>query len=149
MTDRSDSSPRITYFHHPKVGNFYYGQGHPMKPHRLALTHNLVLNYKLVRRVLCSVAFVLVHVRVQQSKICDKSVLCVRLGDAHCALASTKIGRFWLSGCARAPGASPCLSLTTIAGIDESHTKHMSDGRIEFAIFFVWLNLADDNSTNA
>ena len=78
MTDRSDSSPRITYFHHPKVGNFYYGQGHPMKPHRLALTHNLVLNYKLVRRVLCSVAFVLVHMRVHQSKSVTKaSCVCV------------------------------------------------------------------------
>ena len=31
------------------VGNFYYGQGHPMKPHRIKMTHNLVLNYGLFK----------------------------------------------------------------------------------------------------
>lgn len=31
----------------PEVGNFHYGTGHPMKPHRLAVTHSLVLNYGL------------------------------------------------------------------------------------------------------
>jgi histone deacetylase 3 len=43
----SSSSSRISYFHNPDVGNHYYGTGHPMKPHRLSLTHNLVLNYNL------------------------------------------------------------------------------------------------------
>eukprot|EP01104_Vermistella_antarctica_P018649 TRINITY_DN6995_c0_g1_i2.p1 TRINITY_DN6995_c0_g1~~TRINITY_DN6995_c0_g1_i2.p1 ORF type:complete len:410 (-),score=74.25 TRINITY_DN6995_c0_g1_i2:607-1836(-) len=38
---------KICYFHDSEVGNFYYGPGHPMKPHRLALTHNLVLSYGL------------------------------------------------------------------------------------------------------
>lgn len=27
------------------------GQGHPMKPHRLALTHSLVLNYGLYKKM--------------------------------------------------------------------------------------------------
>ena len=36
---------RVAYFHDPDVANYYYGEGHPMKPHRLALTNNLVLNY--------------------------------------------------------------------------------------------------------
>ena len=27
------------------------GPGHPMKPHRLALTHSLVLNYGLYRKM--------------------------------------------------------------------------------------------------
>ena len=27
------------------------GQGHPMKPHRLALTHSLVLNYGLYKQM--------------------------------------------------------------------------------------------------
>ena len=29
--------------------SFVAGQGHPMKPHRLALTHSLVLNYGLYK----------------------------------------------------------------------------------------------------
>eukprot|EP01095_Lingulamoeba_sp_RSL-Kostka_P016159 TRINITY_DN776_c3_g2_i2.p1 TRINITY_DN776_c3_g2~~TRINITY_DN776_c3_g2_i2.p1 ORF type:complete len:435 (-),score=101.23 TRINITY_DN776_c3_g2_i2:185-1489(-) len=40
-------SYKVSYFHDGDIGNFYYGQGHPMKPHRLSLTHNLILNYGL------------------------------------------------------------------------------------------------------
>ena len=29
------------------MGNYHYGPGHPMKPHRLTLTHNLLLAYGL------------------------------------------------------------------------------------------------------
>ena len=39
------------------VGHFYYGPGHPMKPNRLKLTHNLVLNYGLYRQMQCFVSF--------------------------------------------------------------------------------------------
>ena len=28
-----------------KIGNYHFGQGHPMKPHRIRMTHNLVVNY--------------------------------------------------------------------------------------------------------
>lgn len=31
------------------IGNFYYGQGHPMKPNRVRMTHQLILGYKLYR----------------------------------------------------------------------------------------------------
>ena len=31
------------------MGNYYYAPGHPMKPQRLRLTHNLLLAYKLYR----------------------------------------------------------------------------------------------------
>ena len=41
------SRARVVYFYDPEVGNFHYGPGHPMKPHRLAVTHSLVLNYGL------------------------------------------------------------------------------------------------------
>ncbi|EDQ91012.1 uncharacterized protein MONBRDRAFT_15424 [Monosiga brevicollis MX1] len=41
------SRPRVAYFFDADVGNFHYGPGHPMKPHRLALTHSLVLEYGL------------------------------------------------------------------------------------------------------
>eukprot|EP00039_Didymoeca_costata_P013218 m.197267 g.197267 ORF g.197267 m.197267 type:complete len:152 (-) comp15710_c1_seq6:3975-4430(-) len=43
--------PHVSYFYDADVGNFHYGAGHPMKPHRLALTHNLVLNYGLYRKM--------------------------------------------------------------------------------------------------
>lgn len=38
---------RVSYFYNADVGNFHYGPGHPMKPHRLAVIHSLVLNYGL------------------------------------------------------------------------------------------------------
>ena len=45
------SQNRVAYFYEPDVGNFHYGAGHPMKPHRLSLTHNLVLNYNLHKKM--------------------------------------------------------------------------------------------------
>lgn len=42
---------RIAYFYHDAVGNFYYGAGHPMKPHRIRMAHSLVLNYGLYRKM--------------------------------------------------------------------------------------------------
>ena len=41
------SKDRISYFYDSDVGTSYYGNNHPMKPHRLALTHHLVLSYDL------------------------------------------------------------------------------------------------------
>ncbi|CCG82923.1 Histone deacetylase [Taphrina deformans PYCC 5710] len=38
---------RVSYHHKPSVGNYHFGQIHPMKPHRLALTNSLVLSYGL------------------------------------------------------------------------------------------------------
>ncbi|VDO99789.1 unnamed protein product [Heligmosomoides polygyrus] len=42
---------RIAYYYDGDVGNYYYGQGHPMKPHRIRMTHNLLLNYGLYRKL--------------------------------------------------------------------------------------------------
>ncbi|MEE6478663.1 hypothetical protein FKM82_011935 [Ascaphus truei] len=42
----------VAYFYDPDVGNFHYGTGHPMKPHRLALTHSLVLHYGLYKKMI-------------------------------------------------------------------------------------------------
>ena len=39
------------------IGNFYYGQGHPMKPHRVRMAHNLILNYGLYRKMEIYVSF--------------------------------------------------------------------------------------------
>mgnify|MGYP002631295255 FL=1 len=41
-TSLSTSSPSSADF-----GSVYYGANHPMKPHRLAMTHSLVLAYGL------------------------------------------------------------------------------------------------------
>ena len=35
----------VAYFYDAEIGNYHYGQGHPMKPHRARMTHNLVVNY--------------------------------------------------------------------------------------------------------
>ncbi|PKA63897.1 Histone deacetylase 6 [Apostasia shenzhenica] len=40
---------RVTYFYEPSIGDYYYGQGHPMKPHRIRMAHNLVVHYSLHR----------------------------------------------------------------------------------------------------
>ena len=34
-----------------EIGNFQFGQGHPVKPHRGRMTHNLVVNYGLYRQM--------------------------------------------------------------------------------------------------
>jgi histone deacetylase 1/2 len=64
---------RVSYFYDPDVGNYHYGQGHPMKvefilsfllnccavtpfslqPHRVRMTHNLIVNYGLFRKMDC------------------------------------------------------------------------------------------------
>lgn len=43
----SNTKRRVTYFYDSEIGNFYYGQGHPMKPHRVRMAHSLVLRYGL------------------------------------------------------------------------------------------------------
>lgn len=42
---------RVSYFYDQEVGHFYYGPGHPMKPHRLKLTHHLLLSTGLYRKL--------------------------------------------------------------------------------------------------
>ncbi|XP_067951694.1 histone deacetylase 3-like [Watersipora subatra] len=42
-------SRKVAYFYDPNVGDFHYGPGHPMKPHRLSLTHSLVFHYDLCK----------------------------------------------------------------------------------------------------
>lgn len=47
----SGGQRRVSYFYDAEIGNYHYGQGHPMKPHRVRMTHNLVVNYGLYRRM--------------------------------------------------------------------------------------------------
>lgn len=42
---------RVCYYYDGDIGNYYYGQGHPMKPHRIRMTHNLILNYGIYRKM--------------------------------------------------------------------------------------------------
>ncbi|KAF1875721.1 hypothetical protein Lal_00006351 [Lupinus albus] len=42
---------RVTYFYEPTIGHYYYGQGHPMKPHRIQMAHNLIVHYSLHRHL--------------------------------------------------------------------------------------------------
>ena len=44
---------QVAYFYDPDVGGFYYGPGHPMKPHRVRMAHALVLRYGLHNRMDC------------------------------------------------------------------------------------------------
>jgi len=41
----------VAYFYDDEVGNFYYGNGHPMKPHRIRMAHNLILAYGLYKKM--------------------------------------------------------------------------------------------------
>ncbi|CAL9067399.1 unnamed protein product [Musa banksii] len=39
---------KVCYFYDSEIGNYYYGQGHPMKPHRIRMTHALLAHYGLL-----------------------------------------------------------------------------------------------------
>ncbi|CAM9185366.1 unnamed protein product, partial [Phaeothamnion confervicola] len=45
------SKQRVSYFYDGEIGHYYYGPGHPMKPHRLKLAHHLLLSYGLYRKM--------------------------------------------------------------------------------------------------
>ncbi|WWC85495.1 uncharacterized protein L201_000359 [Kwoniella dendrophila CBS 6074] len=40
-------STRVAYYYDQDVGNYTYYLGHPMKPHRIRMAHNLIVNYGL------------------------------------------------------------------------------------------------------
>ncbi|CAI4220823.1 unnamed protein product [Auanema sp. JU1783] len=43
------SKRRVAYYYDGNIGNYYYGQGHVMKPNRIRMTHHLILNYGIYR----------------------------------------------------------------------------------------------------
>ncbi|XP_047549754.1 LOW QUALITY PROTEIN: histone deacetylase 1-like [Lutra lutra] len=51
MAQTQRTRRKVCYYYDGDVGNYYYGQGHPMKPHRIRMTHNLLLNYGLYRKM--------------------------------------------------------------------------------------------------
>ncbi|CAO3583450.1 unnamed protein product [Absidia cylindrospora] len=46
-----EQKKRVCYFYDANVGNYHYGPGHPMRPHRIRMTHGLVMNYKLYKKL--------------------------------------------------------------------------------------------------
>mmetsp|Transcript_18926 Transcript_18926/g.76002 ORF Transcript_18926/g.76002 Transcript_18926/m.76002 type:complete len:466 (+) Transcript_18926:472-1869(+) len=42
---------KVSYYYDGEVGNFYYAQGHPMKPHRVRMTHELIVAYGMFNRM--------------------------------------------------------------------------------------------------
>ncbi|KAG2182274.1 hypothetical protein INT43_007201 [Umbelopsis isabellina] len=46
-----ESKKRVCYFYDANVGNYHYGPGHPMKPHRIRMCHGLVMNYGLYKKM--------------------------------------------------------------------------------------------------
>ena len=44
-------SAKVAYFYDSEIGNFHYGLGHPMKPQRVRMTHDLIINYELYSKM--------------------------------------------------------------------------------------------------
>jgi histone deacetylase 1/2 len=44
-TPFTPTNKRVAYFYDQDVGNYVYYLGHPMKPHRIRMAHNLIVNY--------------------------------------------------------------------------------------------------------
>jgi histone deacetylase 1/2 len=55
---------KVAYFYDSDVGNYAYVSGHPMKPHRIRMTHSLVMNYGLYKKMEIYVSLTLVYLSV-------------------------------------------------------------------------------------
>lgn len=44
-------SNNVVYFYDQEIGTFHYAAGHPMKPLRVRMTHSLVVNYELYKKM--------------------------------------------------------------------------------------------------
>lgn len=47
----SSDKKTVAYFYDSDVGNYAYVAGHPMKPHRIRMTHSLIMNYNLYKKM--------------------------------------------------------------------------------------------------
>lgn len=67
----AESKKRVAYFYDQNIGNYHYGPGHPMKPHRIRMCHSLVMNYGLYNKMEIYVSFLfLVFLRHWSSLDC-------------------------------------------------------------------------------
>lgn len=42
---------RVSYFYDPKIGDFQYAKGHPMRPQRVKMTHALITGYEMYKHM--------------------------------------------------------------------------------------------------
>jgi len=42
---------KVAYFYDNEIGNYIYATPHPMKPHRIRMAHNLIVNYELYKKM--------------------------------------------------------------------------------------------------
>ena len=54
--EQQPCAAQVAYFYDADVGKYYYGQGHPMKPHRVKMAHSLILHYGLYSQMEVSAA---------------------------------------------------------------------------------------------
>lgn len=55
----ADTPRKVAYFYDDDIGYYAYPVGHPMKPHRIRLAHNLIMHYNLYRHMEVYVSAVL------------------------------------------------------------------------------------------
>lgn len=67
--------PRVSYFYDTEVGSFFYGQEHPMKPFRIKMTHQLVVNYGLYRKMSVYVSTTISEVQMPEAQSCVRVLL--------------------------------------------------------------------------
>lgn len=51
MAQTQGTQRKVCYYYDGDIKNYYYGQGHPIKPYRIHMTHNLMLNHGLYRKM--------------------------------------------------------------------------------------------------
>ena len=61
---------------------FYFGQNHPMKPHRLTMTHQLVLGYGLHKKM---EVYVSCRGAACGASACEGTLPCMQIGRMHAA----------------------------------------------------------------
>lgn len=50
---------KTSYYYSDDIGHYHYGPMHPMKPHRIRMTHNLIINYGLYKKLEINVSIYL------------------------------------------------------------------------------------------
>lgn len=130
------------------VGNYYYGQGHPMKPHRIRMTHNLLLNYGLYRKMEIYVCWI--SVTVFLSSISDPFLVCLGYWFVICFSVHTKPAeRRWPSITAMITSNSCVQSDQTTCQSTANRCRDVSFGseswpvwgKLESCVFVVWLSV--------
>jgi len=48
---------KVSYFYHTDIGNYHYGNLHPMKPHRTRMTDSLIKSYGFDDKMIPLVSF--------------------------------------------------------------------------------------------